>query len=418
MSQLHLSLQFVSFILTFMKAIGDYVGAMVEGNLPKQCSSQFQVFLKCLKSADDYKVDLCTTSTTDETKKQREMLRSYFKVLHGHHPFGQVTDDTQLMREIALGLIEFAADVKAEASVEDIDIDALVKLLANRMASLYKNHRMVGAGPTTCIALTKIIKGACPLTSGGSGYGNGPLVRTLPIALLASLSNPSWTTHHFESDVSDKFSWVSKKSVVKLIENQSAITHTNSLCSEAAVTYAVALGIITSVSIAGSDCDHDPFPVEWFMNELVNDSSVSSRMKTFLGVVLSCIQTKNRSRDKHIAAASQLATIGCDEVFKKQYKVETSGINGDAVSSLSWALYSFLTSPSDFMVTLQTSVCAGGDTDSTAALACSLSGAYLGLEAIPGKLVAIIDDQESMTCGDLISLGNHLTEITTTNNHK
>lgn len=58
-----------------------------------------------------------------------------------------------------------------------------------------------------------------------------------------------------------------------------------------------------------------------------------------------------------------------------------------------WALYAFLRSPDSFERTLDSAISGGGDTDSTSAFACALSGAYLGVEGIPAALVLLIDDQ-------------------------
>jgi hypothetical protein len=48
-----------------------------------------------------------------------------------------------------------------------------------------------------------------------------------------------------------------------------------------------------------------------------------------------------------------------------------------------WSLYSFLTSPDGYWETICTAIAVGGDVDATAAMAEAMSGAFLGLDAIP-----------------------------------
>ena len=51
--------------------------------------------------------------------------------------------------------------------------------------------------------------------------------------------------------------------------------------------------------------------------------------------------------------------------------------------SMPFALYSFLTRPKSFEECLFCAVLNGGDRDTLGAMACAISGAYLGIEAIP-----------------------------------
>lgn len=77
------------------------------------------------------------------------------------------------------------------------------------------------------------------------------------------------------------------------------------------------------------------------------------------------------------------------------------GVSGFATSSLLWAFYCFLRSPTNLGVCLQLAIGAGGDTDSTAAMAGALCGAHLGYEAISkgecSCLVQLINDKGEWT---------------------
>ncbi len=65
------------------------------------------------------------------------------------------------------------------------------------------------------------------------------------------------------------------------------------------------------------------------------------------------------------------------------------------VSSVLWSLYSFLKSPEDYQETIRTAIAVGGDVDTTAAMAGAISGAHLGLGAVPSNLAERLTDQES-----------------------
>ena len=98
-------------------------------------------------------------------------------------------------------------------------------------------------------------------------------------------------------------------------------------------------------------------------------------------------------------AAAILSCTGGTGQYRRNHDHAKDGINGDAVSSLMWGLFSFLSAPHDFVKVLSLSVSAGGDTDSVAAIACALSGAYLGFAKLPRSLTLLIEDQGSLGAG-------------------
>jgi hypothetical protein len=80
------------------------------------------------------------------------------------------------------------------------------------------------------------------------------------------------------------------------------------------------------------------------------------------------------------------------------------GITPFVVSSVLWSLYSFLRSPDDYWETIRTAISPGGDVDTTAAMAGAISGAHLGLEAIPHDLALRLTDQGHWGHRELIGL--------------
>jgi ADP-ribosylglycohydrolase len=49
--------------------------------------------------------------------------------------------------------------------------------------------------------------------------------------------------------------------------------------------------------------------------------------------------------------------------------------------------------------------------DTTAAMACAISGAFLGLEAIPNQLAEFLNDRGSWRLGELIKLADNCYQL-------
>jgi ADP-ribosylglycohydrolase len=76
------------------------------------------------------------------------------------------------------------------------------------------------------------------------------------------------------------------------------------------------------------------------------------------------------------------------------------------VGSVLWSLYSFLKSPDDYRQTIRTAIAVGGDVDTTAAMAGAISGARLGLVAVPQGLAQRLTDRGTWRLAELIALAD------------
>lgn len=74
--------------------------------------------------------------------------------------------------------------------------------------------------------------------------------------------------------------------------------------------------------------------------------------------------------------------------------------------SVLWSLYACFRSPDDYMETMRTSIAVGGDVDTTAAMAGAISGAYLGLGALPMDLAQRVTDQGAWGYAELVDLAD------------
>jgi len=71
---------------------------------------------------------------------------------------------------------------------------------------------------------------------------------------------------------------------------------------------------------------------------------------------------------------------------------------------VAWSLYAFLRTPDDYWTAVCTAIAVGGDTDTMAAITGAMAGARLGPAALPGRLVARLNDRGAWTAADLADL--------------
>lgn len=88
-------------------------------------------------------------------------------------------------------------------------------------------------------------------------------------------------------------------------------------------------------------------------------------------------------RTEEMRHKMQAVTDYLGEGAEPEAVADTVGRNISAPESVPFAIYAFLAAPDDFEVCLDTAIFHGGDRDTLAAMAGSVSGAYLGEHAIP-----------------------------------
>jgi len=94
------------------------------------------------------------------------------------------------------------------------------------------------------------------------------------------------------------------------------------------------------------------------------------------------------------------------EGAEKRRVIEELGHGIEAFNSVPAAIFCFLSHPGSFEEAIVYAISLGGDTDTIAAMAGAISGAYLGIEAIPG------DWQRRLENGDYIrALGEDLWQL-------
>ena len=235
------------------------------------------------------------------------------------------TDDTAM----ALGIAE---SLMKRGRLEERD-------LGDTFRENFKQEpwRGYATGPPTIFVLVEKEKipyaeAAQRIFNGEGSFGNGAAMRVGPVGL-------------FFHDAGDLYEQARKSAVV---------THAHPLGVDGAAVLACA------VARAVQLLPREPFPLERFVDELIACSR-TTEMKQKMQQVKSLLG-------------------------KDAPPQEAAGILGRTVAvheSQPFAIYSFLRNPMSYEDCLFCSILNGGDRDTLGAMACSISGAYLGLEAIP-----------------------------------
>ncbi|HEM62570.1 MAG TPA: hypothetical protein ENO24_09785 [Chloroflexi bacterium] len=227
--------------------------------------------------------------------------------------------------------------------------------VARRFVAWFDSGDLRGIGMTCLEAILNLTGGTPWRESGKRGEwaaGNGTAMRIAPVGLvdcldLESLREDCWAT--------------------------SVITHNN----PEAVAGATAVAYVIARLLRG---DRKPEALLTEAADFVGQCEVSRRL-----------QKAHLLLERDTPTLEALAELG------------TSGYVVETVAS---ALYCFLRTPQDFLSTCSSAVVAGGDTDTTAAVAGAISGAYNGIDKLPAHLVSQVEDSQRLQklAGDLYLL--------------
>jgi poly(ADP-ribose) glycohydrolase ARH3 len=235
------------------------------------------------------------------------------------------TDDTAM----ALGL--------AESLVQVGELDQ--QHLGDTFRANYRREpwRGYASGPPAIFAQVErhgvpYTKAARSLFGGQGSFGNGAAMRIAPLGL-------------FFHDAPDLY---------EQARTSATVTHTHPIGVDGAALLAWAVAQAVKLE------PQEPFPVERFSLGLVNFAR-TSEMRTKMQQV------------RELLAEDTLPLVAARQL----------GWSVAVHESLPFALYAFLRHPNSFEDCLFCAVLNYGDQDTLGAMACAISGAYLGIEAIP-----------------------------------
>ena len=265
---------------------------------------------------------------------------------------GQYTDDSQLARELMVSYAELGRFDPAD--------------YAARIRSIFAEDRIVGRGLATDAAARRLMAGV-PWEQAGTPSpqaGNGTAMRAGPVGLLYG-DNPG--------------------EMIQVAHDQGRITHKDVRCSAGSVAIA---GAVALASRPGK------IDVPYFVRQL--GEWMRGFDEPFAQHVLQLPDWLNLSPQK------AAPTISC--CASGDFQDDWRGISPFVIPSVLWSLHSFLRTPEDYWETVCTAIVAGGDVDTTAAMAGAISGAHVGLKGLPGELARQVNDQGQWGFDELVDL--------------
>ena len=261
---------------------------------------------------------------------------------HPDFAFGQYSDDTQLAREL-LRSFEDAGQWDPRG-------------FATRLAELFREQRDVGAGQGTRSAAVRLLMGVAWHEAGTPApyAGNGAAMRAGPLGLLLP----------------------DRAAICRAAREQARVTHLDPRCAAGAITVAC------SVALASR---REPIDTESFLRELAGCAQPEDR-----SVADAIYGLREWVALEPAAAREYVHESGLDPAHMAHWK----GISAFVTPSVLWSLYAFLRSPDDYWETICTAIWPGGDTDTMASIAGAISGARVGVEALPRDLIARLTDRD------------------------
>lgn len=275
-------------------------------------------------------------------------------------PFGQYTDDGQLARELLISVRDERRFVPGA--------------FAARIAALVEAGRLIGAGPGTLGAARRLLAGASWKEAGTPPpySGNGAAMRVGPLGVLLFGST------EFQSAIRD----------------QSRVTHLDSRCAAGAIAIACCAG-----AAARSESSE---PGQW----LQSAARIAADEDEAVGLAVAGV---GEWLDRDPAAATlEFRRRGLDPAEAGR---PWRGVSSDVTASVCWALYCALRHPDDYLAAVTTAIWAGGDTDTTAAMAGAIVGARVGVPGLPQEALLLLTDRGEWGAGELTVLAREVAGV-------
>ncbi len=257
-------------------------------------------------------------------------------------PFGQVTDDTQLARELLLSISEDGEFDPARFGV--------------RLLNLVASGRLIGGGPAAMAAARQLALGT-PWHGAGmpAPYaGNGAAMRAAPLGLLYG-HDPG--------------------RLARVVADQARVTHQDPRA---------AAGALAVASAAALAAQRQPIVPREFLREV--GTRVEHVEPMMAGVLRDMTDWVQLPPDR-----------AADALHERRLEPEAGpdwrGVSSFVTSSVCWSLYAFLRSPDDYWEAVCLAVEVGGDTDTLGAMTGAICGGRLGTQAIPAQYLDRVSDQ-------------------------
>eukprot|EP01112_Ceratiomyxa_fruticulosa_P014957 TRINITY_DN4345_c0_g1_i1.p1 TRINITY_DN4345_c0_g1~~TRINITY_DN4345_c0_g1_i1.p1 ORF type:complete len:366 (+),score=42.85 TRINITY_DN4345_c0_g1_i1:93-1190(+) len=271
--------------------LGDSLGLLVEGLPESDCESFVKTCILAYKTYDNPAI------------KERCEAKGI--------PFGQISDDSQMAREMIISFIEY------NNSIPPTDEKRLIfspEHYAKRLSQLFLSSEIFGCGLATAKSMARYNRGVIWRECGepAGKRGNGSTTRVYPVAFFFEpKAGGSLTPSHLE--------WAG---------SQSLITHKDPKCIATCIVFASSIRLLLT-------CENqvkDGFELaQWLLPQLskMSEGRDESLSKSLLSL-LDWLKLSNKNAAKMISKLGMTFDDG------------SSGIAGVCESTLIWALFCFL----------------------------------------------------------------------------
>lgn len=261
------------------------------------------------------------------------------------YSFGQITESSQLSRELVLSIID--------------EKDWSVEQYAKRLVSLFRANKVVGSSETNQKAFG-FIETTLEEVNELQDKDNGAAIRAAPIGLVF---------------------WDNTDALIKGSVEQASITHKDAI----AVSASVAISLAVAMCLNASKETSGPHELGWWhwLARFVarTDKTLSQDIQDLAEQVFHRRKkTQTSSGEDYVERTEVLTWVQERDVFS------IDGISSYARSSVLWSLYCLMAYPKDVWEAIKLAVWAGGNTHNMASMAASLVGAHVGVEKFPPEV--------------------------------
>jgi ADP-ribosylglycohydrolase len=268
--------------------------------------------------------------------------------------FGQVTDDTQLMRELLLSSADAGAPDPAR--------------FAERLRQFVAAGDLIGGGQAPVAATVALSQGV-PWQQAGIAppyAGNGAAMRAGPLGLMYG-HDPARLT--------------------QAVVDQARVTHRDPRAAAGALVIALATARAA-----------DPRPI--VPRDVTADIARQAR-RTDAGVAAAVERVADWAPLPMPEALAYLS----DHPIGPECPWPGHGVSPFVTSSVCWSLYAFLHHPDSWWDAVCLAIRVGGDTDTLGAMTGTIAGARHGARALPEDLTSRLTDRGRWHRADLVALG-------------
>mgnify|MGYP001590711353 FL=1 len=327
--------------------VGDALGFLVEGHSKEYIQ---QYYIPKVLNGEVFKMG---RGYNKKTKLNGPIYKKDIDDCEWFYPFGQYTDDSQLSRLV----LETISENKGFFNF---------KKYGTKIAKIFFNKEIIGYGNSTKKAAEKLYNLIDYKFSGTqNALSNGSAMRSDIFGLLFN-----------------------DQKLYKVVTNCSMMTH------------------MSARAAAGSMC------ISSFVNTAFNsDSSKKFDIHEFLNNAFVLISNIDKEYAKYLLEFPLILRMNNEDAYKLIQSYDTinwgeNKISSGVTSSTLYSIYCFLKNPHCYKDCIIMALSAGGDVDTIAKMAGSISGAFLGIEFIPQEFINKLNDNEKWCKKDINNLIN------------